>query len=120
MAVYSKPITPAAAVGREPRRRKPKDNLTLDAMDALAAGMTYGEWKAQHPETAAANESRLSRPAKAYQEQPKVYEFTCRGCGKKFTTQSKQRRYCDDRCKQKKNKADWLGAHPKNTEEGEE
>lgn len=106
--------------GREtPRRRRPKDNLALDAMDARAAGMTYGKWKAQHPETKEANESRLSQPApkRAYSETPKVYEFTCRGCGKKFTTQNKQRRYCDDHCKEKKDKAKYRAAHPKKTEE---
>ena len=108
--------------GREtPRRRRPKDNLALDAMDARAAGMTYGKWKVQHPETKEANESRLSQPApkRAYSETPKVYEFTCRGCGKKFTTQNKQRRYCDDHCKEKKDKAKYRAAHPKKTEEAE-
>ena len=110
-------------VGSEtPRRRKPKDNLTLDAMDALAADMTYGKWKALHPETKEANESRLHQPAskREYKQTPKVYEFICRGCGKKFTTDNKQRRYCDDRCKQKADKAKYLAAHPKKTEEGEE
>lgn len=104
-----------------PRRRRPKDNLSLDAMDALAAGMTYGKWKALHPETKEANESRLSQPApkREYKETPKVYEYICRGCGKKFTTTTKPRRYCDDHCKRLKDSANYRAAHPKQAKEGE-
>lgn len=110
-------------VGAEtPRRRKPKDNLTLDAMDAIAAGMTYGKWKALHPETKEANESRLAKPEpqqkRQHNELPRVYEYICRGCGKKFTTNQKTRKYCDDRCKDRKNKADYRVAHPKKDVEG--
>ena len=107
-------------VGREtPRRCRPRDNLALDAMDARAAGMTYGKWKAQHPETKEANESRLSKPPKRqYNQTPRVYEYICRGCGKKFTTPSKARRYCDDRCKHRKNEADYKAAHQKKDVEG--
>ena len=123
MSVYAKNKTPRASMGCETpsRRCKPKDNLALDAMDALEAGMSYGKWKATHPETKAANESRLGKPPKRqYTETPRVYEYICRGCGKKFTTSQKMRRYCDDRCKHRKNEADYKAAHPKKTEEGQE
>jgi len=56
-------VTPAETMARG-TSRKPKDNLALDAMDARAAGMTYGKWKAMHPHTKNANEARLAQAKK--------------------------------------------------------
>lgn len=92
---------PVASMARG-TSRKPKDNLALDAMDARAAGMTYGKWKAQHPHTKAANEARLAKPKRA--DQPsvqKVHEGICPVCGEKFTTIVKNKKYCSDDCKAK-------------------
>ena len=122
MSVYAKNKTPRAAMGCETTRRRcqPKDNLALDAMDARAAGMTYGKWKAMHPETKKANESRLPQHRKKEYDISKVYECTCLYCGKKFVTDSKQRRYCTDLCKAKNDKERYLARHQKKTAEGEE
>lgn len=105
---------PVAAMARG-TSRMPKDNLALDAMDARAAGMTYGKYKAQHPETRPANEARLAAMRKKPAQKPasKVYEFTCRLCGEKFTTTNKNRRYCGDDCKAKKDHADYRAKHGK-------
>lgn len=106
---------PAAARARE-TTRKPKDNLTLDAMDALAAGMTYGKWKALHPHTKVANEPRLAKPKRA--DKPsvsKVYEGICPVCGEKFTTTVKNKKYCSEDCKAKKDHANYRATHAQKT-----
>ena len=97
---------PVASMARG-TSKKPTDNLALDAMDALAAGMTYGRWKAEHPNTKEANEPRLA-PKKKDPEQyepRKVHESVCCVCGKKFLTLNKKRVYCDDVCRQQKTAA---------------
>lgn len=79
----------------------PRDNLTLDAMDAERAGMTYGKYKAQHPNTKDENEARLKESSK--RTQPRAhYVFYCRGCGEKFITTNARRKYCSDECKKTK------------------
>lgn len=106
MPVYSKNKTPCAAIGCETRKRppKPKDNLALDAMDARKAGQTYGKWKVNHPNTKEANEPRLAAAGKK-KHAAKVLEVVCMGCGKTFTTENSQRRYCTDECKKRKDRA---------------
>ncbi len=86
------------------------DNLTLDAIDAERAGMSYGQYKAQHPKTRDANETRL---AKRDNQQNRVFEFTCRCCGEKFTTTNSLRRYCGDSCRMKKSNANYRAKHAK-------
>ena len=90
-----------------PRMIQP-DNINLDVMDAkrLGYGAHYGHFKADHPYTKDANEARLEQMQQPARVRP-VYEFVCRGCGKKFTTRNKKRRYCSDVCKTKKNSADY-------------
>ena len=90
-------------VARETPTAKPMDNLALDAMDAKAAGMSYGQWKALHPHTKEANAARLA--ANAQSTPGKVYEFICRGCGEKFTTKNAKLRYCGDGGKAKRDAA---------------
>lgn len=88
---------------REGRRGRPKDNLTLDAMDAERQGLSYGQYKAMHPNTAFANESRLHRTQTENQREVTraVYVKLCPICGKEFTCHNRSRVYCDDRCKDK-------------------
>lgn len=93
----------AAQMAREATRLRPTDNLALDAMDAKRAGMTYGKYKAQHPKTAAINEPRLAPKKKTATKQ--VYEYFCRYCGAKFTTNNFSVRYCSQDCKQKNDNA---------------
>ena len=84
-------------IGQKPA---PLDNIDLDVIDAqaLGYGCHYGDFKADHPFTKDANEARLAKPKRKPQPH-KVYEFYCRGCGAKFTTENKKRRYCTDACK---------------------
>lgn len=88
---------------KETKRGKPKDNLTLDAMDAEDAGLSYGKFKAMHPNTAFMNESRLA--GKSTENQREVvraqYVKICPTCGKEFTCHNRSRVYCDDNCKDK-------------------
>lgn len=119
MSTRTKPLgapaqkKPVAAMARG-TSRKPKDNLALDAMDARAAGMTYGKWKAQHPHTKAANEARLAKPKRAAEPSaPKVHEGICPVCGEKFTTIVKNKKYCSDDCKAKKDHAKYRARHKK-------
>jgi hypothetical protein len=85
---------------------RPTDNLDLDVRDALRLGYGchYGDFKADHPYTAAANEARLAKMKKKPKPRP-VYEVYCAGCGKKFTTANKRRRYCADTCKVRRDSA---------------
>lgn len=71
------------------RKKKEPDKLAQDAAAALAAGMTYGKWKAM-------------------QDQPVVIEkketeipdgwITCKRCGKPFKPYSKKQLYCEAGC----------------------
>lgn len=80
----------------------PKDNLTLDAMDAERAGMTYGKYKAQHPNTKEENEARLKELPQRTPHPRQVYVYYCRGCGNKFISTNKKRVFCCDECKKTK------------------
>ena len=118
----SKPIgvpaqrKPVASMARG-TSRKPKDNLTLDAMDARAAGMTYGKWKAQHPNTKEANEERLAPAQKPREQVRRVYEIVCAGCGKTFLAVNPLRLYCDDHCKMLKDSEKYRNRHKNTSEE---
>lgn len=113
--------SPLAAVGKETRRRRPKDNIDLDMEDAerLGYGVHYGRFKADHPYTKDANEDRLypkkkQKPQQEQQEKQrvcKIYENVCPVCGKKFTTPNRKRIYCDDVCKAKKDGKQWRRSH---------
>lgn len=89
----------------------PRDNLTLDAMDAERAGMSYGNYKALHPNTKDANEARLvemnapkeKKQYKAHQ----AYVRTCFHCGKQFMATRKNGRYCSLECKHDSDNMRW-------------
>jgi hypothetical protein len=101
MGIYSDAQKFAPLLGKEKRHGKPKDSLTLDVLDAERAGMSYGQYKALHPNTKDANEARLEGKPKRPAPVRRVYELYCSGCGEKFTTTNAQRRYCGDSCKEK-------------------
>ena len=100
---------PLASMGRETRRRRPKDNIDLDmeAAERLGYGPHYGHYKADHPHTKDANEARLYPKKKQEKPARKVWEKVCPVCGKKFTTTAVVRVYCDDSCKEKHDSKKW-------------
>lgn len=62
------------------------DNLARNAMLARQDGMSYGQWKALHPNTMG---ERI----------PDERECVCQFCGKTFVKKTKQiRKYCDWFC----------------------
>ena len=70
-------------------KKKEMDKLAQDAAAALAAGMSYGKWKALHPQTVA--------------EKPEADEVPdgwkmCKYCGKHFKPSNSGQRYCDIQC----------------------
>lgn len=72
-------------------RKKELDKLTRENMQALAAGMSYGKWKALQPIV----------PIEPKEPKEIYKEFTCAYCGCKFVrTDNKLQKYCGDRCKQ--------------------
>jgi hypothetical protein len=75
----------------------PHDNLALDVMDARAAGLSYGQYKALHPRTAAANEPRLAPPPKS-QSRRNVVVVSCKTCGQLFEANQKNKAYCSPAC----------------------
>lgn len=93
------------------KRLPPQDNLSLDAMDALDAGMSYGKYKAMHPNTKDANEARLAEmnaPKPKRRDKPKTtYIRTCAHCGRDFTATRKDNRYCSLQCKNNSNNTKW-------------
>ena len=95
------------------KRLIPQDNLSLDAMDALAAGMSYGKYKAMHPNTKDANEARLAEmnapktePTRRYKPRT-TYLHTCAHCGRDFTATRKDTIYCSLQCKGNSNNKKW-------------
>lgn len=71
------------------------DRLTQENAAALAAGMSYGKWKARQyvPQAAA------KAPTVAGEEKPQ-YRHVCEYCGKEFFIKSKrQQKYCCYDCR---------------------
>ena len=108
---------------KEIRHRRPQnlDNLTMDAMRAQAAGVSYGKYKAQHHETVAENdeiraalvaedkkrraERAAARESKAGKPARQIFRKTCPVCGTVFETSLPSKKYCGDVCKNKVNTA---------------
>jgi hypothetical protein len=70
-------------------KKKEMDNLAKDAARALAAGMSYGNWKALHPNT------------KDVVIEPKIPEEwrICKHCGKEFKPRNSRKQvYCEAGC----------------------
>lgn len=70
-------------------KKKEMDNLAKDAAAALAAGMSYGKWKALHPQT-------VEEKAES-DEVPDGWKV-CKHCGKYFKPRKPGQRYCDIQC----------------------
>lgn len=69
--------------------RKKMDRLSRENAQALAAGMSYGKWKA------------MQQPVKVEKKkvQEEYIENVCPWCGKKFIPQSKRKKtYCSATC----------------------
>lgn len=76
---------------KERAKKKEMDNLAKDVAAALAAGMSYGRWKALNPYT------------KDQEEEPAVPEglLICKRCGKPFKPKSYRKQvYCEYECQQ--------------------
>lgn len=90
------------------KKLPPQDNLSLDAMDALEAGMSYGKYKAMHPNTAFANEARLAEMnAPKRKKRKTAYVRTCAHCRREFIATRKDKRYCSPRCKDNSKNTKW-------------
>lgn len=70
------------------KKKKEMDNLAKDAASALAAGMSYGKWKALQENPV---------PEKKTDEIPEGWK-TCKRCGKPFNPKSKTQKYCEALC----------------------
>lgn len=71
-------------------KKNQPDKLARDAAAALAAGMSYGRWKAMQP----AARIEQKKPAESY------VEHTCAYCGCKFIRYDRKvQKYCGYRCK---------------------
>lgn len=69
-------------------KKREMDNLAKDAAAALAAGMSYGKWKALQ-------ENPL--PKKKKDEIPDGWKV-CKRCGKPFKPKATNQKYCDFVC----------------------
>lgn len=96
------------------RNDKPMDRISaiMVADEAAGYGCHYGKYVADHPDAFKDWEPDHEMP----ESTPKVYEITCRGCGQKFTTTQKNRRYCADECKKRKEKAGYIAKKTKKEE----
>lgn len=69
------------------------DRLTQENAAALAAGMSYGKWKAKQ------YVKQIAEPAPAVAEMPQ-YRHVCEYCGQEFFVKSKrQQKYCCEECR---------------------
>lgn len=67
------------------------DKLSMDSSAALAAGMSYGQWKALHPHTSGTAHKRKKKE-----------QIICAFCGKPFDV-GHGRKYCSFDCYSQKN-----------------
>lgn len=71
-------------------RKKQMDKLAQEASQALAAGMSYGKWKA------------MQAPVKIEPKPDpfKIKTYICAYCGAEFAPDdNRYRKYCGDRCR---------------------
>jgi hypothetical protein len=72
-------------------RKKEPDKLAQDAAAALAAGMSYGKWKA------------MQEPVKIEKKAEEIPEgwLICKQCGKPFKPKTyRKQKYCEMSCQQ--------------------
>lgn len=91
-----------------PRKKKP-DNLTLCAVAATNAGMTYGKYMAKYGQYIA--RYGLNPPAPQPEEPESQNDVrTCRVCGKQYYVTCHLRQFCSDECRdawRKQKKCEW-------------
>lgn len=91
---------PLARLGSEKgshRKNEHLDHLTRDVLDAEAAGMSYGQYKALNPRTYVDPEYAPPAP----KPDPGMRELVCVHCGGTFLTakQKSNKQYCSDECR---------------------
>ena len=120
MSYFSnKPFERMDSPARPRRRPAQMDNLTLDAMAAQCAGMTYGQFKALPPEEQEIMREKARQTSKGREQEkadedtkgaprsrsrtgePLIYKKTCPMCGQKFESPTAIRLYCSRDCKRK-------------------
>ena len=84
--------------------KAPKDNLSRDVEAAAAAGMSYGQYKALHPNTAPPKYERSvpapDDPITKHRPLPtETNTKRCPICGNDFVAYYKAKIYCSDECK---------------------
>lgn len=75
---------------------QPMDRLSRDSCAALAAGMSYGKYKALHPHTEGPDGIENIPRARV--------EIKCAWCGAIVMTKDKRRKYCSVSCMQNASK----------------
>lgn len=103
MSILDKGVSPAASFAAGRSKRMPTDALEVDVlrMEQLGYGCHYGNYRADHPHTKAENEAWLEEMKATPKKKPgRVREAVCKGCGKTFLTDKKQRLWCDELCRQ--------------------
>lgn len=83
--------------GRE--KGKQMDRLSRESCEALAMGMTYGQYKAWQKERGLGEPANPRSPLFINPEEK--LELVCEVCGQKFKTKTKHRKYCSAECKGK-------------------
>lgn len=81
------------------RKKKRMDRITLDSIAAEKAGMSYGQYKAQHPHTQDGIEADITPEEYTPPEQSKKHRGVCVWCGSEFyyTRTGTTRKYCPDK-----------------------
>jgi hypothetical protein len=74
------------------------DRLAREAAAALAEGLTYGQWKAKHPEGLPDPPGKTTAPP-GYKQLP---TRACAYCGKIFYLTHRNRKHCCDLCRHRK------------------
>lgn len=88
------------AIERTSKRKKHLDRLTRDAIAALEAGMTYGQYKALHPHTPDEDDEK-----KELEVDPDSVVATCEYCGEQFVKPKWKtaKRFCCVTCQNRYN-----------------
>ena len=78
------------------KKRKQADRLSQESSAALAAGLSYGKYKALQYEAG----KRVPAPVPKKEEpDPRLkYDLVCHACGIAFKSVTRQRKYCCETC----------------------
>lgn len=80
-------------------KKQQPDHLELCAAAARAEGLSYGQWKAKHPEGLP---DGFKIEPKKVEIAPPCYTRVCWICGQKFTATNPKKTYCSRSCKDKR------------------